>query len=197
MSNDTTAASLHSSTPASRASVRQILLPVSILVAVYGYQSGGYGEMEDINAFRLAGQLKSTNIFHAAGLHELKYGFDGELVQYGDRSGILGWTALARWCVHDWGRLTPTILCFGCPQGVQASQLNSLSDLLEAPYYQDAIQATTRQYNTVFFYRRVLAALHLNRQPGRALGNATHAGLPGQHSAVDQRQHRTRVGRDL
>jgi len=82
-------------TPASRASVREILRPVSILVRCMATSRVGTGEMEDINAFRLAGQLKSTNIFHAAGLHELKYGFDGEFVQYGDKVWYSGPDALA------------------------------------------------------------------------------------------------------
>jgi len=37
--------------------------------------------------------------------------------------------------------------------------LNSLSDLLEAPYYQDAIQATTRQYNTGLFLQESYSPL--------------------------------------
>jgi hypothetical protein len=60
---------------------------------VAGYQSGGYGIMHDVSAFRLAGQIKSTNVFSALGLHELRYGIDYELNQYDDRmsnSGLNG-----------------------------------------------------------------------------------------------------------
>jgi hypothetical protein len=114
---------------------------------VYGYQSGGYGQMEDINALRLAGQLKSTNIFHAAGLHELKYGADGEFVQYGDKvwysgpdgSRVITYTSGDGSTYYSLFRLRPQ------DSGVAPS------DLLKAPYYQDAIQATTRQFNTGLF----------------------------------------------
>jgi len=102
--------------------------------------------------FRLAGQLKSTNIFHAAGLHEAQVRLRRRACSNMEtRSGILGWTALARWCSRL-GAINPTILCFGCPRGA-GSQLNSLSICWKRPH-QDAIQATTRQYNTGLFYRR-------------------------------------------
>ncbi|HEY5283019.1 MAG TPA: TonB-dependent receptor, partial [Polyangia bacterium] len=52
---------------------------------VQGYQSGGYGQLGDISAVRLAGQIKSTNIFTALGLHELKYGIDYEVNQYDEK----------------------------------------------------------------------------------------------------------------
>ena len=155
---DTTAASLAQFNPSVAGQCAANLATGFNPCAVYGYQSGGYGEMEDINAFRLAGQLKSTNIFHAAGLHELKYGFDGELVQYGDKiwySGLDG----ARALVFTTGGDNTYYSLFRLPPGVQASQLNSLSDLLEAPYYQDAIQATTRQYNTGLFLQESYSPL--------------------------------------
>ena len=155
---DTTATSLAQFNPSVAGQCAANLATGFNPCAVYGYQSGGYGEMEDINAFRLAGQLKSTNIFHAAGLHELKYGFDGELVQYGDKiwySGLDG----ARALVFTTGGDNTYYSLFRLPPGVQASQLNSLSDLLEAPYYQDAIQATTRQYNTGLFLQESYSPL--------------------------------------
>jgi hypothetical protein len=117
---------------------------------VYGYQSGGYGQMEDINALRLAGQLKSTNIFHAAGLHELKYGADGEFVQYGDKVWYSGPDG-SRVIQVMFGDAPIYMSQFRLPPGMQISQVNQLSDLLRAPYYQDVIQATTRQFNTGLF----------------------------------------------
>jgi hypothetical protein len=60
---------------------------------VYGYQSGGYGQMSEVSAIRLAGQIKSTNVFSAFGLHELKYGLDYEVNQYDEKvwySGVDG-----------------------------------------------------------------------------------------------------------
>jgi Carboxypeptidase regulatory-like domain len=57
---------------------------------VTGYQSGGYGTMHDVSAFRVAGQIKSTNIFSAMGLHELKYGIDYEFNQYDDKVAYSG-----------------------------------------------------------------------------------------------------------
>jgi hypothetical protein len=41
--------------------------------------------MTDVSAIRLAGQIKSTNIFTALGLHELKYGIDYEINQYDEK----------------------------------------------------------------------------------------------------------------
>jgi hypothetical protein len=125
---------------------------------VYGYQSGGYGEMEDINAFRLAGQLKSTNIFHAAGLHELKYGFDGEFVQYGDKVWYSGPDG-SRVLTYSSETGNTYYSLFQLPPGVQVSQLSSPSGLLSAPYYQDAIQATTRQFNTGLFLQESYSPL--------------------------------------
>jgi hypothetical protein len=117
-----------------------------------GYQSGGYGMNYDVDAFRLAGQIKSTNIFHGGGLHELKYGFDGELVQYRDRFWNSG---------PDGGRASITMLggdtdylsLFRLPAGMQTSQLDPTTEwpLLLSKYYQDAIQATTQQFNTAVF----------------------------------------------
>ncbi len=164
---------------------------------VYGYQSGGYGEMQDINALRLAGQLKSTNIFHAAGLHELKYGFDGEFVQYGDKvwySGPDGSRAIQIMSGGD-----PTYISqFRLPSGMQISQVDQPSDLLRAPYYQDAIQATTQQFNTALFLQESYSPLsHLTVNLGVRWETQTYAGLPGQHGAVHLRQHCTAGGRDL
>jgi hypothetical protein len=124
---------------------------------VQNYQSGGYGSMRDIDAFRLAGQLKSTNIFHAGGLHELKSGFDGEYIQYGDKvwnSGPDGGRASV-WMYP--GDTTYLLSLFRLPEGTHLSQLSQeqMSRLLSSPsaggYYQDAIQATTKQYNTALF----------------------------------------------
>jgi hypothetical protein len=121
------------------------------------YQSGGYGVMREIEAFRLAAQLKSTNIFHAGGLHELKSGFDGEYVQYSDKMWNSG---------PDGGRASVFVYpgdtyylksLFQLPKGMYLSQLgpNQAPLLLLPPsaggYYQDAIQATTKQYNTALF----------------------------------------------
>jgi hypothetical protein len=114
-----------------------------------GYQSGGYGTMYDTDAFRLAGQLKSTNIFHGGGLHELKYGLDGELVQYHDKvwnSGPDG----ERAAITMLGGNTYYLSMFRLPEGMQISQLGPDPDLL-SKYYQDSIQATTRQFNTALF----------------------------------------------
>jgi hypothetical protein len=124
----------------------------------YGYQSGGYGEIQDINAFRLAGQLKSTNIFHAAGLHELKYGFDGELVQYGDKvsySGSDGSHVLTYTSEDGNGYYS----LFRLPPGTAIPQPGQQGVLELAPYYQDAIQATTRQYNTGLFLQESYSPL--------------------------------------
>jgi Carboxypeptidase regulatory-like domain len=122
---------------------------------VQNYQSGGYGVLRAIEAFRLAGQFKSTNIFHAGGLHELKYGFDGELVQYDDKrwnSGPDGGRASV-WMYPD---STYLLSLFRLPPGVHLSQIDP-SQLSQ--YYQDAIQATTRQMNTALFLQESYSPL--------------------------------------
>jgi hypothetical protein len=98
---------------------------------VQGYQSGGYGPMYDTSAFRLAGQVKSTNIFTALGLHELKYGFDYEFNQYDDKvwnSGLNG----ARGSVTVW------------------PDSNSVYTFIRDSY-QDSIEAKTRVFNSGAF----------------------------------------------
>jgi Carboxypeptidase regulatory-like domain len=155
---DTTAASLPQFNPSVAGQCAANLATGFNPCPVYGYQSGGYGEMEDINALRLAGQLKSTNIFHAAGLHELKYGFDGELVQYGDKVWYSG-TDGSRVIQIMSGDAPTYISQFRLPPGMQISQVNQLSDLLRAPYYQDVIEATTRQYNTGLFLQESYSPL--------------------------------------
>ncbi|MGC9983464.1 MAG: TonB-dependent receptor [Polyangia bacterium] len=122
---------------------------------VQNYQSGGYGVMRSIEAYRLAGQFKSTNIFHAGGLHELKYGFDGEFVRYQDavwNSGPDGGRASV-WMYPD---NTYLLSLFRLPPGVHLSDV-SLSQLPE--YYQDVIQATTKQYNTAVFVQESYSPL--------------------------------------
>jgi hypothetical protein len=127
---------------------------------VQGYQSGGYGVMRDIDAFRLAGQLKSTNIFHAAGLHELKYGFDGEFIQYedarwnsgpdGNRGGVEMYPGSESDLLTLF-RLPPgeTLANFGDPNKV-AHPASALLDP-SSPYYQDVIRARTRAFNSAIF----------------------------------------------
>ena len=125
-----------------------------------GYLSGGYGIIRYVDAYRLAGQLKSTNIFHGGGLHELKYGFDGELVQYGDKRWNSG---------PDGGRASITMLgndtyylsFFRMPAGMHVSELSRAEwpELLRAPYYQDVIQATTRQLNSALFLQESYSPL--------------------------------------
>jgi len=127
---------------------------------VQKYQSGGYGVMRDISAFRLAGQLKSTNIFTALGLHELKYGFDYEFVQYDDtrwNSGIDG----SRGSIYVFptgGTLAdgspeyaPSVLSlYRLPYGTSVPTPDP-SPLLGPGYYQDSIRAKTRASNVGAF----------------------------------------------
>jgi Carboxypeptidase regulatory-like domain/TonB-dependent Receptor Plug Domain len=50
-------------------------------ISPYGpyYHTGGFGEIDKYDAFRWSGELKSTNLFEAAGRHELKYGWHVDL----------------------------------------------------------------------------------------------------------------------
>jgi len=128
--------------------------------------------MREIEAFRLAAQLKSTNIFHAGGLHELKSGFDGEYVQYSDKmwnSGPDGGRASVFVYPGDTYYLKP---CFSSRRDVPFAVGPNQAPLLLLPpsaggYYQDAIQATTKQYNTALFLQRELLA---GLQPDLNLG---------------------------
>jgi hypothetical protein len=127
---------------------------------VQGYQSGGYGIMRDIDAFRLAGQLKSTNIFHGGGLHELKYGFDGEFIQYEDarwssgpdgNRGSVEMYPGGEGDLYSLFRLPPgeTMANFGDPNDPRIP--HPAADLLGSPYYQDVIRARTRAFNSALF----------------------------------------------
>jgi len=136
---------------------------------VQGYQSGGYGVLRDIDAFRLAGQLKSTNIFHEAGLHELKYGFDGEFIQYEDarwNSGLNG----NRGSVGLYpGGEADLYSLFRLPAGTRLSDFGDasaphlLQELLDPAnpnhYYQDVIDAKTRALNSALFLQESYSPL--------------------------------------
>jgi hypothetical protein len=100
---------------------------------VYGYQSGGYGEMSDVSAIRVAGQIKSTNVFEALGMHELKYGLDYEVNQYDEKVWYSG---------VDGARGMLTVKSDG---SLQAQSLYGLAG------YQDSSEAKNRAYNTGAF----------------------------------------------
>jgi hypothetical protein len=102
---------------------------------VQGYQSGGYGNLTDVSAIRLAGQIKSTNIFSALGLHELKYGIDYELNQYDEKSWYSG---------VDGARGLVTVMPPSEP-GLQVGSLYGPAG------YQDSSEAKNRAYNTGAF----------------------------------------------
>ncbi len=105
-----------------------------------GYQSGGYGLMHDTSAFRLAGQIKSTNIFTALGSHELKYGIDYEFNQYSDRvsnSGLDG----SRGSVQIWPDSSSTVYS------------------LYRDGYQDSVQSKTRAFNNGAFIQEAYMPL--------------------------------------
>jgi len=107
---------------------------------VYGYQSGGYGQMSDVSAIRLAGQIKSTNVFTALGLHELKYGVDYEVNQYGEKVWYSG---------VDGARGLVTVMPPPSP-GLPSSGLR-VDSLYGANGYLDSSEAKNRAYNTGAF----------------------------------------------
>jgi hypothetical protein len=105
---------------------------------VQGYQSGGFGFMRDVSAYRLAGQIKSTNIFTALGLHELKYGIDYEFNQYASTvrgSGI------------DGSRGSVSVLPTSLPDGSPVSAPNVLTLFRSPNNYQDVVDSTTQALN--------------------------------------------------
>ncbi|HEX7598504.1 MAG TPA: hypothetical protein VF518_09835, partial [Polyangia bacterium] len=129
---------------------------------VQGYQSGGYGVMRDVDAFRLAGQIKSTNVFHGGGLHEVKYGLDGEFIQYRDArwsSGPLGGRAAAT----VYGDSTYLSSLFRLAPGVRLPDADpnnpSLLSTAASPYYQDVIDSKTTQLNTALFLQESYSPL--------------------------------------
>lgn len=118
---------------------------------VQEYQSGGYGVMRELSAYRVAGQIKLTNVFTALGAHELKYGVDYEFNQYDDKrwnSGMDG--ARGQVNVFPTGNgdeTAPTVLTlFRPPYG---TTLPPGSDY--ASHYQDSIRAKTRAFNNGLF----------------------------------------------
>ncbi len=110
------------------------------------YQSGGYGVLRDVSASRWAGQIKSTNVFTAAGLHELKEGFDFEFNQYDDKvwnSGLDG--SRGSVYVEPDGSVAVNSL-YRLPYGTSVSSIDPTA-LSTAPYYQDSIEAKTTALN--------------------------------------------------
>jgi hypothetical protein len=123
---------------------------------VQGYQSGGFGIMREISARRLAGQLKSTNVFSALGLHELKYGIDFEFNWYDDKrwnSGIDG--SRGSVYVYPTGNgaeyADSVLTLYRLPYGTSVADAGDPSTLTQSPYYQDAIRAQTRAFNNGLF----------------------------------------------
>jgi hypothetical protein len=120
---------------------------------VQGYQSGGYGNLTDVSAIRLAGQIKSTNIFSALGLHELKYGIDYELNQYDEKSWYSGVDG-ARGMVTVRPPSTPGLevdTLYRLPYGTSLASYPDPTVLAQAPYYQDSSEAKNRAYNAGAF----------------------------------------------
>ena len=127
---------------------------------VQGYQSGGYGIMREISAYRLAGQIKSTNIFEGLGLHELKYGVDYEFIQYDDKrwnSGTDG-SRGSVWVYPTGGpanESAPSVLSlYRLPYGMSSADVAAAmgdTNALTTTYYQNSIRATTRAYNNALF----------------------------------------------
>jgi Carboxypeptidase regulatory-like domain len=124
---------------------------------VQGYQSGGYGIMREISAYRLAGQIKSTNIFEGLGLHELKYGLDYEVVEYDDKrwnSGTDG-SRGSVWVYPTGGpanESAPSVLSlYRLPYGMSSGAAGDPAVLASSPYYQDSIHAKTHAYNSALF----------------------------------------------
>jgi hypothetical protein len=130
---------------------------------VQGYQAGGYGTMRDIDAFRLAGQLKSTNIFHGLGLHELKYGVDGEFVQFRDQRWNSGSDG-ERASVYVLNKGNGYYSFLSTPRGIELPSLDPNGSPPRASdyasnYYQDVIDARTRQLNLALFLQESYSPL--------------------------------------
>jgi hypothetical protein len=122
---------------------------------VQGYQSGGFGIMRDISAYRLAGQIKSTHIFSGLGAHELKYGLDYEFVQYDDTrwdSGIDGSRgSVYMYPTGNGSEYAPTVYSlYRLPYGKNSTDVGDPLNLTTT-YYQDSIRARTRAYNNGLF----------------------------------------------
>lgn len=119
---------------------------------VQGYQSGGYGVLRDVSAYRLAGQVKLTNIFTALGLHQLSYGLDYEINQYHDKRWVSGVDGARGSVLVDssgvFGVSTLNQLPYGTPFPIGAPDYSYLA---QAPYYRDAIDTTTHAYNSGLF----------------------------------------------
>ena len=120
---------------------------------VQGYQSGGYGQMSDVSATRIAGQIKSTNVFEVLGLHELMYGFDYEVNQYDEKV----WYSVAdgaRGLVFEPTPSSPGLAVqtiYRLPPGSSIGSYPDPTVLSQSPYYQDSSQAKNRAYNAGAF----------------------------------------------
>lgn len=113
---------------------------------VDGYQSGGYGVLRDVQAYRLAGQLKGTFIFSWMGIHELKSGIDYEVNSYDDKRWVSGVDG-ERGSVLIFSNASYVNTLFRLPSEKTLSAYPDLAVLIESPIYQDAIRAKTHAYN--------------------------------------------------
>lgn len=116
---------------------------------VQGYQSGGFGIMREIEAFRLAGQIKSTHIFSGLGTHELKYGLDYEFIQYDDKRWDSGRDG-SRGSVFVYPDSPIVYSLYRLPYGMKSTDISDPTQLTTL-YYQDSIRAKTRAFNKGLF----------------------------------------------
>jgi hypothetical protein len=130
---------------------------------VEGYAAGGFGYLNDVSAWRLNGQLKSTNTFYLGGRHELKYGGDYELNRYSNERSFTGPPGgHAQAAVFDGAGASRTL--YRLPFGTRAYRFldqadgdsdpnddGSPSQLAGAPFYQDGLKSETETRNVAAF----------------------------------------------
>jgi hypothetical protein len=128
------------------------------------YHRGGFGQVKDFTAERSQVEIKSTNIFYAAGHAELKYGWRLEYTHFDqDRyySGPLGSRGLVQLAPtggQPFGAPDPYFthqIFFSIPVGQDPSQFGPtgrpFSDLLQDPYYQDHLRAVVSSLSNALF----------------------------------------------
>lgn len=112
---------------------------------VQSYQSGGFGPIRELSASRWAGQIKSTNVFNALGVHELKYGVDYEYNQFDSSVWISGVNG-SRGSVYV-SDATYISSLYRLPYGDSIFNHDASELGMGSVYYQDSVRAKTTALN--------------------------------------------------
>jgi len=123
-------------------------------VAPY-YFAGGVGEIDKSDAFRWSAELKSTNTFQGGGRHELKYGWHLDLGTMNFSRAETGPPGAHAFIFLPGDGSYSSQTFFELPPSQSPVQYTSnalpQTDLVNSPYYVDALQAYVKSVSNAFF----------------------------------------------